>query len=262
MDTKEKPIRLSKFLAQAGICSRRRADELIQEGSVVVNGQVAVLGQKIVPGKDEVCVEGQQVSGAEPKVCIMLNKPPGYLSSCSDPFGRPTVLYLIPQVKQRVYPVGRLDLDSEGLLLLTNDGTLAYFLTHPKYQVVKEYVVDIEGETCHDDINRLLSGIVIDGVKVYPDHARFLRSPDNIKRIVIGVHEGQKHLVKQLCFALGYDVKRLLRTKMGPLSLSGLDSGKWRYLDPKEVNALYKTALAGQEGEHNGGKPKNQISDS
>ncbi len=249
------PIRLSRFLAQSGVCSRRHADELIEQGKVLINGRVAVLGEKVLPGKDEVCVSGRKVSGREPYVYIMLNKPRGYLSSCSDPHGRPTVVSLVSQVKERVFPVGRLDQDAEGLVLLTNDGALAQLLTHPRYEVVKEYVVEFTGPAKRDDLDRLLSGMVIGGKKVYPDYARFLETKRNSKRILIGVHEGQKHLVKELCLALGYDVKRLTRTRIGPLSLSGLEQGKWRYLHPKEIHDLYNTARAGQEGEDHVRKP-------
>jgi 23S rRNA pseudouridine2605 synthase len=247
--------RISKFLAQAGIASRRRADEIIEQGRVTVNGTLAVLGQRVVPGKDEVCVDGKQVTQKEPLVYVMLHKPQGYLSSCSDPFGRPTVVSLIPEVKQRVFPVGRLDQDAEGLLILTNDGTLAYLLTHPKHNVIKEYVVSVSGKRDDKKLLDLLSGIIIEGKKVYVDYARFLDSPGGFLRILIGVHEGQKHLVKQLCQAVGYRVIRLVRTKMGPVNLLGLPKGKWRYLKSKEVKALYKAARIGWEGEHNASKP-------
>ena len=138
--------------------------------------------------------------------------------------------------------MGRLDFDSEGLLILTNDGHLAYLLTHPKHQVIKEYVVEVSGKRDNSKINELLSGIIIDGKKVYVDYAKFLDSPGSDLRILIGVHEGQKHLVKQLCKAVGYRVKQLIRTRIGPLAIFGLEKGKWRYLTQKEVQALYKAA--------------------
>lgn len=239
--------RLSKFLAQAGVASRRAADRLIEQGRVTVNGEAAVLGQKIIPGIDRICVDNKPVRQPEELVYIMLHKPAGYLSTCHDPFGRPIVLSLIPEVDRRVFPVGRLDFDSEGLLLLTNDGYLANLLTHPKHQVIKEYVVEVPGRRDNRKIKQLLSGIIIDGKKVYVDYARFLDSPDGCLRILIGVHEGQKHLVKRLCKAVGCEVKRLIRTRIGPLALFGLEKGKWRYLTQKEVQALYKAAR-GQGG--------------
>ncbi|MFY9470743.1 MAG: pseudouridine synthase [Bacillota bacterium] len=234
--------RLSKVLAQAGVASRRAADRLIQEGRVTVNGKVAVLGQKVTPGIDDIRVDNKPVTQNQKRVYIMLHKPQGYLSTCQDPFGRPIVLSLIPEVKERVFPVGRLDFDSEGLLLLTNDGHLAYLLTHPKHEVIKEYVVEVSGKRNNRKIKELLSGIIIDGKKVYVDYAKFLDSSDGSVRLLIGVHEGQKHLVKRLCKAVGYEVKRLIRTRIGPLALFGLDKGKWRHLTRKEVQALYKAA--------------------
>lgn len=236
------PQRISKFLAQAGVASRRTVDRLIEQGRVTVNGKVAVLGQKVVPGTDEIRVDGKPVTAREERVHIMLHKPAGYLSTCRDPFGRPVVLSLMPEVTQRVFPVGRLDFDSEGLLILTNDGHLAYLLTHPKYEVIKEYLVEVSGKRDNRKIQELLSGIIIDGKKVYVDYASFLDGRDGSVRILIGVHEGRKHLVKRLCKAVGYEVKRLIRTRMGPLSLFGLQPGKWRHLTRKEVQALYKAA--------------------
>lgn len=252
--------RISKFLAQAGVASRRDADKLIEQGRVTVNGRPAVLGQKITLGEDEVFVDQKPVTKKEPLVYVMLHKPEGYLSTCSDPFGRPIVLSLIPEVKQRVFPVGRLDQDSEGLLILTNDGELTYLLTHPKHMVIKEYVVEVSGKRDDQKILELLSGIIVEGKRVDVDYARFLDNQGGPLRILIGVHEGQKHLVKQLCRAVGYKVRRLVRTRMGPLALFGLDKGKWRNLTEKEVSALYKAAQLGWEGEYNGTKKQDHVS--
>lgn len=244
--------RISVFLARAGIASRRHAEELIRQGRVYVNGHRAVLGEKVCPGVDKVTVDGVAVTSSEPLVYIALHKPPGYISTCSDPFGRPTVLSLLQGVRQRVFPVGRLDMDAEGLLLLTNDGRLAYLLTHPKHQVVKEYLVEVAGEEDESKIRRMLSGIIVDGKKVEVDYARFVsgsRRTQGASKIVIGVHEGEKHLVKRLCAAVGYPVKRLIRVKIGPLSLDGIPAGSWRYLSDGEVNALYTEAQKGGKGE-------------
>ncbi|HHY75166.1 MAG TPA: rRNA pseudouridine synthase [Firmicutes bacterium] len=241
--------RLSRFLARSGIASRRHADELIAGGRVTVNGQPAVLGQKIRPGKDVVLVDGKKVGGAEKQVYIMLYKPPGYLSSCSDPRGRKTVLSLLGGVPERVYPVGRLDYDAEGLLLLTNDGELTYLLTHPRHRVVKEYSVWVEGPRDEGKIREILSGIIIGGKKVQVDYARFGGEKGRLQEIVIAVHEGQKHLVKHICHSVGYEVKRLKRLKIGPLSLGSLKKGEWRYLSPGQVEALYREARKGWEGE-------------
>ncbi len=244
-------MRISKYLARAGVASRRNADRLIEMGKVFINGKPAVLGQRIIPEKDEVRVNGKLVMQKEKKVYIMLHKPQGYLSTCSDPFGRPIVLDLLSSIPQRVFPVGRLDQDSEGMLILTNDGDLTYLLTHPKHQVIKEYIVETSGKKDQNKIVQLLSGVIIDGKRVDVDYAKFLKTLNTNLRILIGVHEGQKHLVKRLCNAVGYNVKRLVRTKTGSLTLSGLDKGKWRHLSKKEVEELYEAARLGLEGDYN-----------
>lgn len=242
--------RLSRFLARSGVASRRHVDELIAKGRVTVNGRVAVLGQKIRPGKDIVLVDGREVGGAQKPIYIMLHKPPGYLSTCADPRGRKTVLSLLEGVPARVFPVGRLDYDAEGFLLLTNDGDLTYLLTHPKYRVIKEYAVWVAGPRDESKIREILSGIIIGGKRVQVDYARFRNGSDRVQELVIGVHEGQKHLVKHICHSVGYEVKRLKRLKIGPLRLGSLKRGAWRYLSPGEVEALYEEARKGWEGEH------------
>ncbi|MGE5580334.1 MAG: pseudouridine synthase [Bacillota bacterium] len=269
-------LRLSRFMAGAGVASRRHADELIEQGRVTVNGEKAVLGQRVVPGIDRIAVDGREVGAKEQPVYVLLNKPPGYLSTCSDPFDRRTVLSLISGVKARVFPVGRLDLDAEGLLLLTNDGDLAYLLTHPKHHVVKEYLVEVAGDGVQEKTKAIRSGIIVEGKKVEVDYVRFLRSrqadegrkprqgpasrpavappgpAERRSRVLIAVHEGEKHLVKNLCRAVGLQVKRLQRVKMGPLRLGDLPHGKWRYLEDKEVAALYADARRKREGEQDG----------
>lgn len=241
--------RLSKFLARSGVASRRRVDAIIEEGRVKVNGRTAVLGQKIRPGEDRVLVDGREVSGIEKPVYAMLHKPRGYLSTCSDPRGRDTVMSLVQGIPGRVFPVGRLDYDAEGLLLMTNDGDLAYLLTHPKHKVVKEYVVEVAGPRDKRRLQEIGSGIIIGGKKVLVDYARFADQEGRPLRLVIGVHEGEKHLVKHICRSVGYGVKRLIRTKVGPLSLFDVSPGAWRYLTPKEVRDLYTAAREGWEGE-------------
>ncbi len=259
MDVKGgREIRLSRFMAMAGISSRRGADEMISSGFVTVNGKKAVLGQKVRPGIDVVAVKGRAVGAPEAKAYIALNKPPGYLSSRKDPFGRPTVMTLLDGVKERVYPAGRLDLDSEGLVLLTNDGRLAYLLMHPKHEVVKEYVVKVVSRTRGSAISdasaaSLFSGIILGGKTVEVDYAFLLRRwvdhGEDTAVFRLGVHEGEKHLVKKLCFEAGFLVKRLIRTKIGSLTLSGIASGKWRRLTENEVRNLYEAAREGGEGE-------------
>ncbi len=241
--------RLSRFLARSGVASRRHVDALISEGRVTVDGKVAVLGQKIRPGRDRVFLDGREVGRPERSVYIMLHKPPGYLSTCDDPRGRRTVMSLVEGVPERVFPVGRLDYDAEGLLLLTNDGDLAYLLTHPKHRVIKEYVVLVDGPRDESKIREILSGIIVEGKRVKADYARFQGGEGRPLKLVIGVHEGQKHLVKHICRSVGYSVKRLKRLKLGPLSLGSLDRGAWRHLTAGEVQALYAEARKGWEGE-------------
>ena len=243
------PERLSRVLAGAGVASRRHADDLIEQGRVSVNGKRAELGQKIVPGVDKVAVDGREIASKESPVYVILNKPFGYLSTCSDPFDRKTVLSLLPGLKERVFPIGRLDLDADGLLLLTNDGDLAYLLTHPKHHVIKEYLVEVSGDSVETKTKALGSGIILDDKKVEVDYVKFFPRPP---RVLIGVHEGEKHLVKNLCRAVGLQVRRLTRVKMGPLLLGRLPEGKWRYLEDREVAALYQEGRRVWEGEHDG----------
>jgi 23S rRNA pseudouridine2605 synthase len=241
-------IRISRFLARAGVASRRHVDDLVSQGRVTINGRRAVLGQKVDPEKDTVCVDGQVMGTIPELVYVMLDKPPGYLSSCSDPRSTRTVISLIRHVKARVFPVGRLDFDSDGLLLLTNDGDLTYLLTHPKHQVVKEYVVWVSGPKDRRKLHEMLSGILIDGRKAQVDYAEFVDDENypgidpgtGTTGIRIGVHEGRKHLVKRICRAVGYSVLRLTRTKIGSLSLGRLPQGEWRYLSDCEVRSLYR----------------------
>lgn len=243
--------RIGRYLARAGIASRRHADDLVEQGRVRINGRAAVLGEKVVPGVDRVLVDGREVRPAEPPVYILLNKPQGYLSTCADPFGRRTVLSLLKGVDARVFPVGRLDLDADGLLLMTNDGDLAYLLTHPKHHVVKEYVVLVAGEKDDKKIRDIQRGIIVDGKKVDVDYARFLEPQPGL-RLLIGVHEGEKHLVKNICAEAGYRVLRLTRTRMGGLALGDLPQGKWRRVTEEEIRSLKNDARRGWEGERDG----------
>lgn len=249
--------RVSKYLARCGVCSRRAAERLMLEGRVKVNGSPVIPGDTCTPGVDLVTVDGRPVVPKERSVYIALNKPQGYLSTCSDPFGRPTVLSLLRGVEERVYPVGRLDYDACGLLLLTNDGKLAYAVTHPRHHVVKEYVVKVAGDDDPEKIKRVLSGIIVGGKKVKADYARYWKGQG--LELVLGVHEGEKHLVKNICHALGFEVKKLTRTKIGPVSLTGLKTGEWRYLEPGEVRALYEASVKGREGEYNAGKEQSDV---
>jgi pseudouridine synthase len=232
-------IRLNKFLAQAGVASRREVDKMIEEGKIKVNGRVVrTLGTKIDDETDRVELGGKRVKKEEKMVYLMLNKPPGYLVTLKDPFQRPTIKELLPSIKERIYPVGRLDYDSEGLLLLTNDGELAHRLTHPRYRVPKNYVVEVKGVPDSSAISRLEKGIIIDEKKTAP--AKIARLSGGLKKTLlrIEIHEGRKREVKRMFGAVGHRVLQLKRVGFGGMRLSQLQTGKWRFLTKREVDAL------------------------
>jgi pseudouridine synthase len=229
-------IRLNKFLAQRGIASRRKADELIAQGRVSINDRlVENLGVKIDDVKDRIAVDGKKVQTGRTFVYYMLNKPAGYLVTLSDPFQRPTIRKLIPKLEKGVFPVGRLDQDSEGLLLLTNDGELAFRLTHPRYEVKKKYLVRVAGEVTSSEISRLEKGIFVEGRKTAP--AKIVaqeRTPDK-NVLLVEVHEGRKREVRKMLEAVGHRVAALKRIAFAGLRLEHLPSGKWRLLKHAEV---------------------------
>ncbi len=232
-------IRLNKFLAQAGVASRREVDKMIVEGRITVNGRVVrILGTKIDDEKDRVELDGKRVEKEEEMIYLMLNKPPGYLVTLKDPFRRPTIKELLPSLKERIYPVGRLDYDSEGLLLLTNNGELAHRLAHPRYRVPKNYVVEIKGVPGSSKISRLERGVYIDGKKTAP--ARIAKLSGSAKKTLlrIEIHEGRKREVKRMFEAVGHRVLRLKRVGFGGMRLGKLQTGKWRFLTRKEVDSL------------------------
>jgi len=232
-------IRLNKFLAQRGVASRRKADELIVQGRVSVNDRlVEDLGVKIDEAKDRVSVDGKKVRTDRAFVYYMLNKPAGYLVTLSDPFQRPTILKLIPKLEKGVFPVGRLDQDSEGLLLLTNDGELAFRLTHPRYEVRKKYLVRVGGEVASSDIAKLEKGIFVEGRKTAPAKiAARGRTPDK-SVLLVEVHEGRKREVRKMFEAVGQRVVWLKRVAFAGLRLDHLPFGRWRLLKYSEVKHL------------------------
>ena len=238
-------VRLNKFLAHAGVCSRREADRWIQEGRVRVNGRVVdELGLKIDPAHDRVDAGGRAVrTGEERPVYILLYKPVGRVVTVKDPFGRPTVMDLLPKLPARVYPVGRLDADSEGALLLTNDGDTAYRLTHPKHEIGKVYEVRVEGEPSEEDLDKLRSGIFLEGRKTAPAEVRVLRRSAHRTLLRMRIHEGRKREIRKMFEALGYRVSSLLRTDFAGLTLEGLRPGQWRYLKKAEVDQLKKSTV-------------------
>ncbi|MFH1944215.1 MAG: pseudouridine synthase [Acidobacteriota bacterium] len=235
-------IRLNKYLSQSGVTSRRDADRLIEKGDVRVNGEVVrTLGTKIDESKDRVEVKGKAVKPEDDSVSIVLYKPPGYLVTLKDPQQRPTVMGLIRTLKRRVFPVGRLDFDSEGLLLFTDDGELAHRLMHPRYQIQKEYRVEVTGFPEKEALDRLKTGIVLDGKKTAPAEVRLLRQEDRHSFLQIVIHEGRKREVRRMMEAVGHDVLSLKRTRFGSIRLGNLKPGEWRRLEPHEIASLKKS---------------------
>jgi pseudouridine synthase len=234
-------VRLNKFLAQAGVASRREADRMITEGRVTVNNTVVEeLGVQIDPGKDSVRVDGRNIKKEVQEFYLCLNKPKGYLVTLKDPFNRPTVLELLPKLKKRVFPVGRLDMDSEGLLLLTNNGELANRLMHPRYRIKKVYEVRTKGIPSHKSLQRLERGIHLDGKKTAPAVVTHLGSDPKNARIRIELTEGRKREVRRMFETIGYSLLSLKRTNYAGIATGNLKKGEWRYLKPSEVAGLKK----------------------
>ena len=238
--------RLQKILARAGVASRRRAEEFILAGRVKVNGEVIrELGVKADPDRDLIEVNGKRLRIEEKKIYVLLYKPRGYVTTARDPQGRPTVLDLLPDIKTRVFPVGRLDAETEGLLLFTNDGELAHRLTHPRYEIKKLYEVRVQGFVEDKELEKLEKGVFVDGRKTAPARARIIYRNREKSLLSLEIHEGRKHEVRKMLYALGFEVKKLRRVAFAGLTLKGLRRGFWRRLRPEEVEKLKKlTGLA------------------
>ena len=237
------PLRLQKILAAAGIASRRASETLITQGRVTVNGAVVTeLGTKADPARDDIRVDGRRVKGAERLRYILLNKPRRVVTTRRDPEGRRTVMDLLSGVHESLYPVGRLDYDSEGLLLLTNDGTLAARVTHPRHGVVKRYRAELAAVPSPDAIARLARGVVIDGERTGSADVRLLKTYASGGRdrclVEIAIHEGRNRQVRRMCEAVGCPVSRLERIAIGPIADRALKAGQWRELTTRELDAL------------------------
>jgi 23S rRNA pseudouridine2605 synthase len=231
--------RLQKVLARAGLGSRRICEELIEDGVVTVNGRLATLGDRADPDVDAVEVEGVPVGIRPGLLYYLLHKPAGVVTTAADTHGRPTVMDLVP-AEPRVFPVGRLDQDTEGLLLLTNDGDLTQRLTHPSFGVEKEYLAEVEGEPTRGELRRLRQGVELQDGPTAP--ARVSLLAPNLIRLVI--HEGRNRQVRRMCEAVGHPVLRLVRTRIGPLTDRSLQPGQWRALAPGEVRKLERASVA------------------
>jgi pseudouridine synthase len=232
-------VRLNKFLSLAGVTSRREADRWILEGRISVNNRVVdELGLKVDEEKDVVRVAGRKIQVKPKPVYILLNKPAGYLVTLKDPFQRPTIRSLLPASLGRVFPVGRLDLESEGLLLLTNDGELAYRLSHPRFGVKKAYLAKVRGEPNRDALRRLERGVYLEGEKTAPATATLLAPGQKSSWLRLELQEGRKREVREMCRAVGHPVLELRRVEFAGLALEDLKPGQWRHLEPREVRRL------------------------
>jgi 23S rRNA pseudouridine2605 synthase len=241
--------RLQKILSQAGVASRRLSEELIVQGRVQVNGAtVTELGTKADPETDEIKVDGRRIQPQKRRRYILLHKPRGYITSRSDPEGRPTVLDLLRGVREYIYPVGRLDYDSEGLLLLTNDGELAARLTHPRHEVDKVYEARVRGVPDAHALERLAKGVTIDDRRTAPAKVHLIDAPDARRtnneqsRIELAIHEGRQRQVRRMFDAVGHPVVRLTRVRIGPIEDPDMPPGHWRDLTPQEVARLQRAA--------------------
>ena len=234
-------IRLQKYMADAGLMSRRAAEDEIERGSVSVNGHVAFLGMKVDPREDVITYKGRRIKYEKREYTyIMMNKPRGYLSSTTDDRGRKCVIDLLEGVSARVYPVGRLDMISEGMLLLTDDGELKNRLTHPSHTIPKIYRVKVGGSVSEAQYEILTSALEIDGYKIKPVEVTIASEDESGTVMKMTLYEGRNRQIRKMCEAAGLTVKRLSRISIGSLKLDGLPVGKWRYLDEREVEYLYK----------------------
>ena len=235
----ENPLeRLQKILAHAGVASRRKAEEMIQQGRVAVNGRIVTeLGTKVDPARDDIRVDGGRLKIAPSHVYVLLNKPAGVLSVMDDERGRRSLSDLV-SLPVRLYPVGRLDVNSEGLILLTDDGELANLLTHPRYEHEKEYRVIVSGHPAEKTLDAWRRGVILEGQRTAPAWVTSIRTEKDATVLRIVMHEGRKRQIREVASLLGHPVRELVRVRIGPLHLGALGSGQWRYLTAQEIRTL------------------------
>ncbi len=233
-------LRLQKYMAECGVASRRKSEELIEAGKVKVNGHIAHIGDKVNPKKDLVTVRGKKINKVEKKYYIMLNKPRGYVTTVSDELGRKTVMDLI-DCKARLYPVGRLDKDSEGLLLLTNDGSFANILTHPKHNLAKTYRVTVRPSVTDEMLDKLRHGVEIDGRMTAECDVNVISEEEGRVVLEFILKEGRNRQIRKMCEEVGLEIARLKRMSVGSLKLGMLQTGKSRELTENEVKALLRS---------------------
>ena len=237
-------MRLQKYLAHCGIASRRKSEALIQQGLVTINGQVVTeMGYKVTIGKDEVAYQGKIVLPEEEKLYILLNKPKGVITSSDDQFNRKTVIDFI-DIKYRIYPVGRLDYDTKGLILLTNDGEFANQMMHPKYKIPKTYHALVEGTPSESEMKAFEKGLYIDGAYTHPASIQILKD-GALSLLEIIISEGRNRQVRKMCDAIGHPVRELKRIGVGNVFLNSLEEGQWRYLTELEVQELTEGSSLG-----------------
>lgn len=243
-----KDVRLQKMLADCGIASRRKAEELIAAGAVKVNGQVAQIGDKVDVQKDKVMVHGRNVARRPKHIYVMLHKPRGFITTMSDEMERKCVAELVSEVPERIYPVGRLDRESEGLLLMTNDGDFANAMTHPSKHVPKTYRVTVRPGVTEDQLTQMAVGIVIDGQKTAPANVHVISQEPGRVVLEVVLYEGRNREIRKMCEALGLEVARLKRVAVGPVRLGMLQPGQWRNLTGEEVKRLTTAAKENKDG--------------
>ncbi|MBE5730609.1 MAG: rRNA pseudouridine synthase [Clostridiales bacterium] len=231
-------MRINKYLAECGLASRRKCEAFVTEGRVKVNGKLVTSLATEVDSRDTVTVDGEKVQPIKKHVYLIMNKPKGYVCTASDEFGRKTVLDLIKDKKERIFPVGRLDYDTEGLLLLTTDGDLANRLTHPRNEITKTYSAKVEGEVDEELIERLRGGVILDGVKTKKCKIKLVEFKDGLSRFEVVISEGRNRQVRRMFESINKEVVFLKRVAIGDLKLSGLNRGEYRALTPEEVNYL------------------------
>jgi 23S rRNA pseudouridine2605 synthase len=235
--------RLQKILSEMGIASRREAEELILEGRIKVNGRIAELGMKADPGRDHIKVDGKLLTKREPKIYLIFNKPRNVVTTLKDPEGRPTVKDYLKDIKYRIYPVGRLDYDSEGLLLLTNDGDFANAVMHPSKKIPKTYEVKVKGVPEQKTLDKLKKGILLEDGMTAPAKIRGPKSTENNSWLEVTIYEGRNRQLRRMFDQVGHSVLKLKRIRVGSLQLGELLPGRFRYLTPDELNKIKKEFL-------------------
>jgi len=241
---KDNKIRLQKFLSEAGVCSRRKAEEYITAGKVKVNGRVASIGDKVDPIRDKIMFSGKRVLPTKTKMYVMLHKPRGYVTTLKDEMGRKCVEELVQDAGVRLFPVGRLDRNSEGLLLMTNDGAFANKLTHPSRHVAKVYRVTVREKVTEEQAGLLAGGLMIDGQRTLPCDVNILDAKEERSVLNIVLYEGRNRQIRKMCESVGLTVIRLKRTEIAGVKLGMLPQGKWRELNEKELKHLNNVSVA------------------